>query len=474
MQAGKGIFALLCAALTSVLGACTVDADADRAAWLANTLVEDNLRWLAREPDLVAEKLAKMESGPYAYFRGTAGQFHRDMSLPQYASRFLTASATEVLVLGDPHLENLGSYRGPDGDVLLDWNDFDSAGYGSYATDVRRLALSFAAAADDIGSGQVDDDEVLALVRTVAEAYVEEIEVMAAGSPTMRVRLGDEFGAIVDDLLVRARDKGDEADSLDDLSVLADIGRRYFRRGELEEPAASFAVKTLREPSEAERVLVDAAMADYRRRADSELGPVLDVVRRLGAGVSSFPMARFYVLCDGPTPATDDDRILELKEVAPSPIAERLTGEGRRLYGSDGERIVELMRGGQETPDNDPALGYAVVEPWSFRIRTIEGYQRGLDVERIGENLGVQFWRGDDLHSLAGTAGRALARVHGKSPTASGRSGAEAIHAAIGGDTSGFADEVVGFVYAYHPISRRDYQLFAALLDQLGPTLGAW
>jgi len=474
MLAAKAISALLCAGLASSLGGCSVDQDAGRGAWLANTLVEDNLRWLARDPELVGEKLAKMASGPYAFFRGTAGQFHRDMSLPHNASSYVTASATEVLVLGDPHLENLGTYRGPDGEMLLDWNDFDSAGYGSYSSDVRRLALSFAAAADEVASQEVDDEEVLALVRTLGIAYADEIQTLAAGQPSMRVRMGSDVGAIVGDLLLRARDKGDEGDSLGDLTQLTSGGERVFRRGDLDPPSAGFVVKTLRDPTEAERALVDAAMADYRERQPLVPGRVKDVVRRLGAGVSSYPVVRFYVLCDGPTSATDDDHILELKEVAQSPIAERLTGDGRRLYDSDGERIVELMHLGQETADNDPALGFAVVEPWSLRVRTVEGYQRGLDVVRIGENLAVHFWQTDDLHSLADTAGRALARVHGKSPTASGRSGAEAIVAALGSDDTGFVDELVGFVYAYRPILQRDYLLFAALLDELGPTLGAW
>ena len=58
-------------------------------------------------------------------------------------------ASSRVLLVGDPHPENIGTFRAADGTILVEWNDFDAAGYGPYEADVRRLATAMVVAAGD-------------------------------------------------------------------------------------------------------------------------------------------------------------------------------------------------------------------------------------------------------------------------------------------------------------------------------------
>ncbi|MBT9555155.1 MAG: DUF2252 family protein, partial [Myxococcales bacterium] len=57
-------------------------------------------------------------------------------------TRFGSAASALVPLVGDPHVENVGSYLAAKGKLVLDWNDFDTACYGPYHVDVWRLAVA--------------------------------------------------------------------------------------------------------------------------------------------------------------------------------------------------------------------------------------------------------------------------------------------------------------------------------------------
>jgi uncharacterized protein (DUF2252 family) len=82
----------------------------------------------------------------YAFMRGSLGQFRRDLEAPvgfDTRTRYLTAEASTVQIVGDPHIENIGTFRLENASLAVEFNDFDAAAYGAYHTDVWRLATSW-------------------------------------------------------------------------------------------------------------------------------------------------------------------------------------------------------------------------------------------------------------------------------------------------------------------------------------------
>ena len=115
-------------------GGCVDEpAQGHRTALILEVLAEDNQRWAARDPELLRAKYARMLADDVSWMRGTAALYWRDLTTPgewAWPTAFGSGPAARVLLLGDPHPENLGTYVAASGAVALDWNDFDATGYG--------------------------------------------------------------------------------------------------------------------------------------------------------------------------------------------------------------------------------------------------------------------------------------------------------------------------------------------------------
>lgn len=157
-----------------------------RAAWIQERLTADNAFWLTRSPARVEDKYARMEADPYDWMRGSLSLFLADALRPdpeRAATAFLDEpESASVLLVGDPHVENLGTcLGGEEGDagtipaaapLLLEWVDLDAAAFGPWTLDTRRAALAIALVADPDGEcPECADDAVAAF----ASAYADEI-----------------------------------------------------------------------------------------------------------------------------------------------------------------------------------------------------------------------------------------------------------------------------------------------------------
>lgn len=460
--------------------ACACDAsDASRTQWLQSTLVLDNQIFLDTVPALARGKFARMSGAPHDFLRGTVGQWARDVGAPggagYWPSDYASVAAGDVALVGDPHLENIGSFRGADGRIVVDFNDFDAAGHGPYHFDVRRLALSF-----HVAAGQLDAPEVgEAAARAVASGYAAEIAALAAG-PARAAEV--EHGAILEKLFEKAVEDGEAREELDEYTRLVD-GRREMFVGEIE-PPSMVEMGDYREPVVAdataaptgeEAALAAAILAAYPASLAAEIpAPQLalkGLSRRLGAGVSSYPVLRLYALVEGPTSAPDDDVLLELKEVfdaAPFPGLARLPSQG---FDDDAARVVGQQRAMQTSRLDDPYLGCAQLGARSFRVRDRTKFQRGLDLEKLAEDLADGDFVAGDLVALATDAGRLLARSHARAPKRDGAPALPALVGALAGDGDGFADETAAFVADYAAVLADDYGRFLALLAEVGPSL---
>ena len=88
-----------------------------------------------RVRELVPVRVARMVTSPYSFLRGTAVVMAADVA-------GLPATGITPVVCGDAHLGNFGFYASPEGELVIDLNDFDEAHPGCWEWDLRRLVAS--------------------------------------------------------------------------------------------------------------------------------------------------------------------------------------------------------------------------------------------------------------------------------------------------------------------------------------------
>jgi hypothetical protein len=129
--------------------------------------------WLGEAVPLVHRDLKlkhkTMRDGAFGFLRAT--YYRWAQQFPKVCPQM--ALAPSILVVGDLHLENFGTWR--DGEARLAWgiNDFDEAHRGSYANDLVRLAASALIAIEDgslyVGAERAAAEILSGYARAMAE-----------------------------------------------------------------------------------------------------------------------------------------------------------------------------------------------------------------------------------------------------------------------------------------------------------------
>jgi uncharacterized protein (DUF2252 family) len=427
--------------------ACDIATRDARGGWLLSTLVADHRQMLLRDPAAVSGKLAKMAEHPFDYLRGSLGQWVRDTTEPGAPGALATTvevpAAAHMLLLGDPHPENLGTFLPPDGALIVDWNDFDAATWGPWTHDLRRLATALRVFL--VGS-PLEPGDVDRATEAIVHGY-------AAGLDGVEV----PRGRIVEDLVTRAEAASRAAPEFagvvdgqpdDDLAPVSETERR-------------------------------AVLQFVGRWPESCLGgcddgPAKTVLRRLGAGVASYPLMRWYVRLEGPTTADDDDVEIELKEAAPAPVLTTSPALVAWGFSDNAERVVLAQRTLMATPVGDRRLGFAAIDTWSVRVREHTPSQQGLSRARVLARVDDGRWQASDIVALALVLGQRLGAAHARSPlgpdtlTRAGallRPAVTAAEARLAAETLAFARFMAARVVA-------DHALLVDLLASEGPLLG--
>lgn len=410
------------------LTACAAPAPADEArhAYLVNTLADDNYVWARREPAVVAMKLVKMQRSPFEWLRGTAAVYWHDLNdpgAPRAATAFGDPASSRVLLQGDPHPENFGTFRATDGTMLVELNDFDAAGYGPFEGDLRRLAAGLVLATGN-------DD----LARAAAEGYADEIAT-ADLAP-----VGEGASPYLDKQIAKAIAKGDAHAGLDELAPVGADGARHVAFGDVEPVADDGVIENRYVPVGADlRALLDEAVAQYRPDARIQL-----VARHLGSGVSSYAALRFAALLD-------DGSFLEPKEERDGVVVHGVPELQVGAWPSPSARTVDAQRRMQARRDADPLLGDATLGGLSLRVTGDEKYQRGVNADDLAA------LDADEQAGVARVLGGLLARSHGQALTEDGVRGFDAIAPLVADEA--FLDEVVTLALADAGRTRADYEL---------------
>jgi hypothetical protein len=352
------------------------------------------------------EKRELMAESSHAFFRGMPALFYQDLqSTFLERSRLLPEPAPQLAVVGDAHLLNAGTFRGPDGKAVWGLNDFDQAEIGSPEWDLERMGVSLYVAAR---AGGLSAEEGLALVNTMGASYLASL---GESGPAFLTR--DEASGKVQELV-------DKAGSKDQKKFLtkwtAEGGRTLLRGEDLEDP----------DPVRGGQVL-NALNTTFPELT------VLDLASKPHSGGSTRGLERYYTLIDNPG---GDPWILEVKAVLPTPVRIPDGDLGR----GDGEKVLAFQKQMGSPVDHRHR---------SFKLDGVAFFTR----EREREKDALKD-KPKNLADLAPLLGKVLARAHGTS-------GAD-IKGWVDGRDQQFLANLGDFSQAYARQVESDYREFAA------------
>jgi uncharacterized protein (DUF2252 family) len=326
-----------------------------------------------RDVERLAIKYRRMRADAFVFLRATNHLFcerlRRAGPLPKSPSTW---------ACGDLHLENFGTYKGDNGLVYFDLNDFDEAALAPAAWDaVRMLASIFVGA----GSMQATHAEALALSRSFLDAYALAL----ADGKALRIERDTTQGPVrqlFDSLQARTR-----VEFLDARTELKGRRRRLRLDGKRALPAS-------KEQQQHATAIVDAFAATQETPRFYE---VLDVARRI-AGSGSLGVERYVILVHGKG-SPDQNRLLDLKQALPSAVTANLATR-QPEWRSQAHRVVAVQQRMQ-------AVAMAFLHPIkrgkrSFVLRALQPSEDRVWLDRSRQSLG-------QLDSVLRNMGQALA-----------------------------------------------------------------
>jgi uncharacterized protein (DUF2252 family) len=398
-----------------------------------------------RNAELMRFKVERMAAGPFAFFRGTFHLFATDV-VTGFADPGGREGEAEFEIVGDIHPENYGTFKGDDGRVHYDVNDFDETTHGRLDLDVCRLATGFFLAARELG-GEVA--EATKVVLKGVGGYADALRhALKKGKPAdFDVNDLAPCGYNAVDELVETAAARHRPDFITELTEAGEHGRRIRR-------SRRYFILPDDERQRAQRLL-----ADYRRRRPDvpprdDYYAVQDVCGRV-SGIGSMGRYRYAVLVSGKSSADARNVLLEFKEARPSgyDLARGRDG-GDAALPARAVAVITAQRRAQACCSE--RLGFAVDGGLSFQVREL-----GPADARV-ESKGLK--SAADLAGLTEIQGRILARIH-----------ARAARDAVGpanplgdlADADRFGQRVLAFALRYAEVVKQDFDRFVGARPEL-------
>jgi uncharacterized protein (DUF2252 family) len=396
-----------------------------------------------RVPDLVPIRYGRMIASPFAYFRGAAAPMAWDLA-------HVPTTDIYVQCCGDAHLMNFGMFAAPDRRLVFDVNDFDETLPGPFEWDVKRLAASFAVAAQDNGfSAKCARDAARSVVRSYRVEMAKFAKMRFLDAWYSRIDV-ESMAAIFDALQPKKAARRRRRD--------IDKARRRTSQQALVKLCAlvdgEYTIKpdypvVVRYPVDLDPSVFEelrSAIALYKETLQADAREVLsryyfgDFARKV-VGVGSVGTEAFILLLMGDRP--DEPLFLQLKEAQESVLA---AFAGPSEYKHQGERVVRGQRLTQAA--SDPFLGWTRGipadghGPRDYYVRQLRDMKGSMDVPVMDEEQLVYYGR---------LCGWALARAHA-------RTGRATLISGYMGSAETFDHAVAEFAVAYAAQNERDYQ----------------
>jgi uncharacterized protein (DUF2252 family) len=355
---------------------------------------EGRLDWL------IPVRVARMVTSPYGFLRGTAIVMASDVAQ-------LPATGITPVVCGDAHLGNFGFYASPEGELVIDLNDFDEAHPGSWEWDLRRLVASIFVAGRENGASE---EECHASVLACVAAYRDEVRFLAEQPLLLRSYNRLDVGRLHETATEKSlRDEIERSAKrartrTSDRALPRFTAEHEGSRRIVEEPPLITRVSD--EDAEAIAEGLDAyllTLAPHWRRV---LGgyTLVDIAHKV-VGVGSVGLRAYVALLEGSSP--DDVVFLQLKQARRSVLAPYVHGESA-WHAHQGQRVVEYQQALQTV--SDPLLGWTTIGDHQYYVRQFRNMKGTIPLDAIDAAA---------LTDYAGIVGHLLAKGHARTSGAS-------------------------------------------------------
>jgi len=349
------------------------EAATSRKAWVVDKIYNYNHPFAVNLPSESAVKMTKMALNAFSFYRGTSHLFYEDTKNTAIwpASWYTNTATNGVWIAGDMHLQNMGGSRDANGNDVFDSNDFDDSYWGSYTWDLRRMAVSILLAAEEVKISSADRQS---LVKNFIDSYTTQIANFKGNDSELSYRLTtNNTSGVVKDTIQAAAGKT-RSDLLAKYTAISS-GSRYF---------LNIANSLQRVNSTTFSALNTATLSyinsiDSSKRKSNSYYLLKDAAIRLGSGTGSLGRYRYYLLIDGPSTATSDDVILEMKQQADSPVSIAAAGNMPAWVYEyhNGERTIKSMKA--SLSNTDVLAGYTTMNSLAFTILERSPYQEDFD-----------------------------------------------------------------------------------------------
>jgi uncharacterized protein (DUF2252 family) len=362
------------------------------------TLVKES--HLGRLDWLIPVRVARMVASPYGFLRGTAIVMAEDVA-------HLPSTGITPVICGDAHLGNFGFYGSPEGELVIDLNDFDEAHPGGWEWDLRRLVASIWVAGRENGA---TEEECESAVLSCVKDYRDEVQFLAEQPLMMR-----SFNRLD---VSRLHETATEKSLRDEIERSAKRARQRTSdralpkftaehegtRRIIEEPPLITRVGT----TESEHIA--AALDDYLNTVAPHWRRVLggytlvDMAHKV-VGVGSVGLRAYVALLEGSSP--DDVIFLQLKQARRSVLAKYVHGDSA-WHAHQGQRVVEYQQALQTV--SDPLLGWTTIDGLQYYVRQFRNMKGTIPLDAIDAAA---------LSDYAGIVGHLLAKGHARTSGAS-------------------------------------------------------
>jgi uncharacterized protein (DUF2252 family) len=339
-----------------------------------------------RVPQLLPVKYARMKLSPFAFFRGAVSIMAADLGR-------LPNSGLHVRLCGDAHVQNLGSFAAPDGQLVFDLNDFDETIRGPWEWDLKRMAASIVLAGEEAGHGRAASADA---AEAFAASYCRSIRAFSE-QPILQVARHQIARQARNRPIQAALRQSQRTRPLDLLTKYTQPdGRGLWRFRDLR--PASWRIRGLK----AKEIL--GSLGAYRNNLAPERRHLFDLFRPIDvgfkvAGTGSVGMRNYVVLFEGN--GGQDPMFLQVKQQMASAYATYLPKFVDRHHG---RRAAEGQRATQSV--SDLLLGWTTIGHHHYLVKQLNDHKGGIDLKTL---------RGGGLRSLALVAGELLARGHARS-----------------------------------------------------------
>ena len=353
-----------------------------------------------RVGDLIPIRVGRMVSSPYGFLRGTAIVMAEDVA-------GLPATGIYPVICGDAHLGNFGFYASPEGELVIDLNDFDEAHPGCWEWDLRRLVASIWVAGRENSCSEAQCADA---ATSCVAAYRSEVNFLAEQPLLMRsynrldVKRLHETATEKSLRAEIARSAKRARGRTSDRALPRFTQEREGRRRLVDQPPL------LTHVSEQDGEQIAAALDEYL----STLAPhwrrvlggytLVDVAHKV-VGVGSVGLRAYVALLEGSSP--DDVLFLQLKQARRSVLAKYVHGDSA-WHAHQGQRVVEYQQALQTV--SDPLLGWTAVGERQYYVRQFRNMKGTIPLNAIDPAA---------LADYAGIVGHLLAKGHARTSGAS-------------------------------------------------------